>query len=115
MNLQRGLFRLTLVISAAVGICCALLAPKPSLHAFRWRSATQAEVQKAEKWRYSSPKPFDPDMYLINKGRIVLKPHQSALPFEFAAIYFVLPFITGALVTWLLYAVIRFIIKGFRA
>jgi len=33
-----------------------------------------------------------------------LKPHQNALPFEFAAIYFVLP---------LLFAVILFVTKGF--
>ena len=112
MNLRRGLFRLTLV-AVAVGICCVLLTPKPSFDSFRWRLATQTEKQQAAEWSLSQTAPFDPDVITILENGNVLKPHQNALPFEFAAIYFVLPFIISALITCLLFAVILFVTQGF--
>ena len=53
-------------------------------------------------------------MFIIKNNGTVFKSHQSAVPFEFTAIYFVLPFIIGVFITWVLYAAIRFIATGFR-
>jgi hypothetical protein len=133
LNLRRGFFRITLVASIAMGTVVVLGTSKPSLDDFRWRPATELEKTQAAEWEnaHGHGKELEEDlkanrhvdehlrMYLIVIDGRVLKSPYRLIPAEFALQYYVLPFSLGVLGTWVVYAVIRFVLiayvlKGFR-
>jgi len=124
VNLRRGLFRVTVVASVLTGAFIMLLYPKPSFDQFRWRPATESERADSKKWeatnagkgmsnlsRNDSDKLLD--AFLIEHGGTVMKEHQSVLPVEFVATYFVAPFILGMAGVWGVYLVIRLVFVGY--
>jgi hypothetical protein len=114
MKLRRGFLRLTLVASLSVGIAVATLASKPRLEDFRWRAASAEEKQKAKEWDATPDNKFDPDMFLIKYDGKVLKENQRLLPYQFAVIYFVFPFLLGFASVWLIFFVLSYLIRGFQ-
>jgi hypothetical protein len=110
------------VISAVV---IELLWPRPSLSQFLYRPATESENIQADKWAKDwGPGPHSEtdfeknvDMYLMwtsiaYRGGLP-KEHPVWIKIQYVARYHILPFVTGALAIWFLYALIRFLIVGY--
>ena len=111
MNLQRGFLRITIVASVITGALLVFVHDKPAYEDFRWRRPTSEEIRKAEAWDASPKNEFDPDMFLmVGENPIVLKENQKIIPFQFALLYFALPFVAGSGAIWLLYALMRFVV-----
>jgi hypothetical protein len=124
VNLRRGLFRVTVVLSILTGMFAILVYPKPSFEKFQWRPATESEKADIKKWeatnegkdmsnlsREDSDKLLD--AFLIEHGGTVRKEHQGILPVEFVVTYLIAPFAVGMAGVWGVYLVIRLVFVGY--
>lgn len=123
MNINRGLFRTTVVGCIIVGTIFVLFAQRPALEDFRWRAPTELERVEAREWEKNRNLSGDNkteshnmkllDVFLILQAGKAQKDHQKLLPLEFFLRYYLLPFVLGASSIWILYSIVRFVILGY--
>ena len=74
------------------------------------------KAEKAVAWFSNHPNQFDPDMFLALGVRgQTWKEHQRLVPYEYAAAYYVFPFVSAALLVWIIYGVTTYLIRGFKS
>lgn len=144
IDLGRGFLRLAIVVSLSAGVLSVFLSGRPTLDQFRTRQPTFEEKLKADRWWATraqpqpSPEPSpkgafddlirdlnDPlataklndeesALRSIHLGERVQRDYQVVRPIAFFLRYYMLPFALGVTATWLVYAVIYFVVQGFR-